>query len=145
MNEKQSRTLLLISFSAFFLFSSCAGPSAKKKELIKNTPTDRTSPISVTSEGLERYHQLLKDPHMEIRLAAAKVLMDQGDTSGQPVLLEALKGEDKHFRIDSFLELAERPTKEILPSLENALRAEQDAMTRFIMKRSLKDARNKLK
>ena len=142
---RKSTSLLLISFSALLLFSSCAGPSAKKKELVKNTPTVQALPVSMTSEEFARYRELLKDSHMEIRLAAAKVLMDQGDMSGQPALLEALKGEDKHFRIDSFLELAEKPTQGILPDLENAVNAEKDAMARFIMKRALREAQNKLK
>ena len=81
---------------------------------------------------------------MEIRLAAASVLMSHGDRSGEPVLLEMLKREDIHFRIDSFLKLTEEPTKKIVPDLQSAIEAEHDTMARFVMKRALRNAQKKL-
>ena len=97
-----------------------------------------------TTEELKRYHELLKDPHMEIRLAAGKVLLDHGDPAGAATLLQALKGEDLHQQLDSFVALSEKPTKEVIEALQNCAEAEKDAMARFVMKRNLKAARRKL-
>ncbi len=77
-------------------------------------------------------------------MASAAVLMGHGDRFGEAVLLEALKGEDRHSRIDAFLELAEHPTKKLVPDLQNTIEAEHDAMAKFIMRRALKNAQKKL-
>ena len=95
-------------------------------------------------EEAKYYRNLLKNPHTEIRLAAASVLMSHGDRSGEPALLEVLKGEDQHYRIDAFLELAERPTRKIIPDLQNAIDKEKSAMARFVMKGALRNAQKKL-
>lgn len=150
MDQKQKSKIFLVASSLIPLllfFSSCAASSStKKKGGASNVSTDQVLRNPATSGEAKQYKQLLEDSHMEIRLAAAKVLLDYyRDTTGYSVLLEALRGEDKHFRIDSFLELAEKPTQEILPDLEKAVKNEKDAMARFVMKRALKDAKNKLK
>lgn len=98
----------------------------------------------LSDKEAEYYRKLLKDTHIEIQLASASVLMSHGDRSGESVLLELLKGENQHLRIDSFLKLAERPTKKLLPVLQNAIEQEKDAMARFVMKRALKKAQKKL-
>lgn len=99
----------------------------------------------LTEKEAEYYQRLFKDTHVEIQLAAASVLMSHGDRSGEQVLLELLKGENQHLRIDSFLKLAERPTKKLIPDLQRAIEAEKDTMARFVMKRALKKAQQRLK
>ena len=134
----------LSSFLFIFFLSSCVGPfSAKKREFPKEIhPVHHET--TLLSKDTQRYKGLLKDPHPEIRLAAAKVLFEFGEPSGEEVLLEALKGEDLHHRLDSFIELSEKPNTNILRALQNAVESEQDAMARFVMKRNLKAARKKL-
>ena len=136
---------LVYLLGGVFLFSSCAShSSAQRKEL----PHQKIHPVeetSISAEHVKRYQELLKDPHLEIRLAAAKVLLEHGDRSGEAILLEALKDEGTHPRLDSFLALSENPTQEILRALQNASEVEKDAMIRFVMKRKLKEAQKKLK
>jgi|GEM_PF-3167979 len=147
-----------------FLFSSCRSASSIQKQgknIMGETQQEKSVQeeshqaaqfqeetheihAPITEKEAEYYRNLLRDPHVEIRLAAASVLMSHGDRSGEPVLLEMLKGEDRHFRIDSFLKLAEEPTKKIIPDLQNAIEAERDTMARFVMKRALRTAQKKL-
>jgi len=135
---------ILYGFSIIFLFSSCIGPfSGKKRELPKELhPAHHET--TILSKDIQHYKELLKDPHPEIRLAAGKVLFEFGEPSGEEALLEALKGEDLHHRLDSFIELSEKPNPNILEALQSAISAEKDAMVRFVMKRNLKQARKKL-
>lgn len=109
-----------------------------------DTPKDIKFFPPLAEKEAEYYRKLLKDTHIEIQLASASVLMSHGDRSGEPVLLELLKGENQHLRIDSFLKLAERPTKKLIPQLQEALEKEKDTMARFVMKRALRKAQKKL-
>ena len=159
--------LLLSVIGPIFLFSSCQdSPSISgqeevdqpQKDIIKGDKEkvsqstkefhEETSGqklyAPLTDEEAKYYRNFLKDPHSEIRLATASVLMSHGDRSGEPVLLELLKGEDRHFRIDAFLELAERPTKKLIPDLQNTIEKEKDTMARFVMKGALRNAQKKL-
>jgi len=86
------------------------------------------------------YRALLEDPNLVIRMAAARVLLAQGNRSGEEVLLQALHGNDTRFRIDAFYALSGSLVPERIPVLEEALEKEKNPLASFVMKRVLKDA-----
>ena len=136
----------------FFIFlvifcSSCGHSSSRiKRESKKIEPAHQATKLfpPLTDQEADYYRNLFKDSHVEIRLAAASVLMSHGDRSGERILLELLKGEDLHFRLESFLKLTDVPTRKIVADLQNAIEKEKDMMARFVMKRALKKAQQKL-
>ena len=142
---KREQRIAPLGVGLVFLFSSCVSHSSVQRKERPPQEIHQLQQGSLTAEQLKRYRELLQDSHQEIRLAAAKVLWEDGDPSGEVILLEALKDKETHPRLDSFLALSENPTQEILIALQNASEVEKDAMIRFVMKRKLKEAQKKLK
>ncbi|MFH1858253.1 MAG: HEAT repeat domain-containing protein, partial [Candidatus Omnitrophota bacterium] len=124
LREMTHRPFLGLKWAVFGLFlglilSSCSmGVGLVKKalpDLGGAPPAAEKAPLA--PKEAKKYQELLKDPNIEIRLAAATVLIQHGDPAGGEVLREALKGEDARHRLNAFFALNKYPTQENIQAM----------------------------
>lgn len=96
------------------------------------------SPALQAAEDLDHYRLLLGDTDEGIRIAAARALLERGDLTGKPLLLQALRDADVHHRIDAALALERVPDRETVAALRQAARTERHPLVQTILKQVLK-------
>lgn len=137
------------AFLGLFLAAVLAGCSVPigmvKKALpdLSNVKVQAEKP-PLPDKETKKYRELLEDPNVEVQLAAATVLAQHGDPSGSEVLREALKRPEARYRLNAFFALSVYPTPENILAMEEAARAEKEAMAKFVMHRTLRKTLKKL-
>lgn len=101
-------------------------------------PVAANVPSVLPADDVSRYHLLLRDPDEGVRIAAARALLERGDMTGKPVLLEALHDEDVHHRIDGALALQKLTDPETVRALRQAAEGERHPLARSVFKQVLK-------
>ncbi len=141
---KNQRRAVLLGLILVFVLASCGKHPAPEPKAESAGETETVQETPLKGRSTKPYQELLKDPHMVIRLASARVLLVYGDRSGEGALIEALESEDTRNRIDAFLALSSSPTLELIPILEKAVNSEENPLAEYVMKRSLKEIKKHL-
>lgn len=101
-------------------------------------PLAAAEPSGSLEDDLSRYRTLLSDPDAGIRIAAARVLVGQGDRTAQALLLGALRSPDVHHRIDAALALQDISDQATTQALRQAADQEQHPLARAVLNQVLK-------
>ena len=115
----------------------CARQAVRPPQTTVAAPMAAADSGSSLRDDLSRYRTLLSDPDAGIRIAAARVLVAQGDRTAQAILLGALRSPDAHHRIDAALALQEASDQETIHALRQAADQEQHPLARAVLKQVL--------
>lgn len=112
----------------------CARQTARSSQAAIAAPMTAADSVK---DDLSRYRSLLSDPDAGIRIAAARLLVGQGDPTAKSLLIRALRSPDMHHRVDAALALQDVADEETLHALRQAADREQQPLARAVLKQVL--------